>query len=150
MSRKSNPPLASTRAELRNLRNNSQATVAELKAFLAEMKGRSPQEMLGMVSGNPLFRATVQSCVLLLVILAALTVVPYLTREKSTSKPAAEKQAPPPAEPATEAAAPGEPAAVAEPAPEAAETLGVGEEKQAPPEVNPLDADTGNFLDELE
>lgn len=144
MSQKPNPPPASTRAELRQLRNHSQATVAELKAFLAEMKGRSPQEMLGMVTGNQLFRAVVQSCVLLLVILAVFTVVPYLSREEPAPEVAAEKQAPVPAEPAPETVTP------VEPGPGAAETLGVGEEKQAPPDVNPLDADTGSFLDELE
>ena len=40
-----------------NLRNNSRATVEELQAFLRELKGKSPQEMLGVVAGSQLFRA---------------------------------------------------------------------------------------------
>lgn len=152
MSQKPQPPLASTRNELRNLRTNSQATVAELKAFLSEMKGRSPQEMLGMVTGNRLFRAIIQSLVVIAAILLVFTVIPYLTRESEAEpEPVA-------AAPAVESAAAApeevpEPAVMEEPAlPErdALETLGVDEEKDAPPNVNPLDADTGNFLDELD
>lgn len=138
------PPLASTRAELRNLRNSSQATIDELRAFLAEMKGRSPQEMLGMVAGNRLFRAMLQSCVLVLAIIAVGTVVPYLTRGEPETVVAVPE---PVEEPAAVPEASPEPV---EPAPEAVETLGVGEEKQAPPDVNPLDTGTGGFLDELE
>jgi hypothetical protein len=142
MSAEPNPPLVSTRAELRNLRNNSQATVAELKAFLGELKGRSPQEMLGMVAGNQLFRATIHALVLITAVLVIFTVIPYLTRET----PAA-VAAPAPPE-ATPIETPVEPAIPAEPDP--LEPLGIGEEKQAPRDVNPLDTGTGSFLDELE
>ena len=70
------PPLASTRGELRNLRNNSQATVEELKAFLSELKGKNPQEMLGMVSGNQLFRATIHALILIAAVIVIFTVIP--------------------------------------------------------------------------
>lgn len=146
MSAESDPPLVSTRAELRNLRNNSQATVDELKAFLAEMKGKSPQEMLGMVATNQLFRATIHSLILIGGLIAIFTVIPYLTREEApveTEPEVTENSAP-----AEEPAAPEE-EPVEEPA-DPLEKLGVGEEKQAPPEVNPLDGNTDSFLDELE
>ena len=151
MSEESPVPLASTRSELRNLRNNSQASVAELKAFLAEMKGRSPQEMLGMVAGTQLVRATVQSLILIGVILLVFTVIPFLNRDAEAAPEPASVEAP-----ATEPL-PAEPAEVPEPAVmeeptgrDALETLGVGEEIEAPPNVNPLDGDTGNFLEELD
>ena len=144
MSAEPNPPLVSTRAELRNLRNNSQATVAELKAFLRELKGRSPQEMLGMVAGNQLFRSTVHATLLITAVLLIFTIIPYLTREAPT---AAEAPIPATAE-AAPAEPPLEPAVPAEPDP--LEPLGVSEEKPAPREVNPLDTGTGSFLDELE
>jgi len=147
MNSKSNPPLASTRAELRNLRNNSQATIDELRAFLAEMKGRSPQEMLGMVAGNRLFRATLHSCALVLAIIAVGTVVPYLNRGEPKPAAVANKPA---VEPETAPEVPEKTAKPDEPAPGAIETLGVGEEKQAPRDVNPLETGTGGFLDELE
>jgi hypothetical protein len=149
MSAEPNPPLVSTRAELRNLRNNSQATVAELKAFLGELKGRSPQEMLGMVASNQLFRATIHALILIGALIAVFTVIPYLTRSEPAKKSAPEVTENPPAAPAP---APAEAsAATATPAqPDALDELGIGEEKQAPPDVNPLDAGTDNFLEELE
>ena len=143
MSAKPNPPLVSTRAELRNLRNNSQATVAELKAFLGELKGRSPQEMLGMVAGNQLFRATVHALVLIAALLVIFTVIPYLNRETPDAVAA---PAPPEATPVeTPVELPPTPAP-----PDPLKPLGIGEEKQAPRDVNPLDTGTGSFLDELE
>ena len=44
--------MASARGDLRQLKQNTSATVAELKAFLQELKGKSPQEMLGIVASN--------------------------------------------------------------------------------------------------
>ncbi|MCH7226274.1 hypothetical protein [Haloferula sp. A504] len=150
MSEESQPPLASTRSELRNLRNHSGATVAELKAFLAEMKGRSPQEMLGMVTGNRLFRAIVQSLILIVAILFVFTVIPYLTRESEPAPEATETAEAAQTPPAAAEEVP-EPAVMEAPAgPDALETLGVGEEIKAPPNVNPLESDTGNFLEELD
>jgi hypothetical protein len=149
MSAEPNPPLVSTRAELRNLRNNSQATVAELKAFLGELKGRSPQEMLGMVAANQLFRATIHALILIGALIAVFTVIPYLTREEPAkiTAPAATENTPAAPAPAL-AEAPAAPATPAQP--DALDELGIGEEKQAPPDVNPLDAGTDNFLEELE
>lgn len=144
MSAEPNPPLASTRAELRNLRNHSQATVAELKAFLRELKGRSPLEMLGMVAGNQLFRATVHALILITAALLVFTIIPYLTREAPT---AAQAPVPVTAE-AAPASPPVEPTVPAQADP--IETLGIGEEKTAPRDVNPLDTGTGSFLEELE
>ena len=150
MSNEPPTPLASTRSELRNLRHNSGATVAELKAFLAEMNGRSPQEMLGMVTGNHLFRAIVQSLILIVVILLVFTVIPYLTRKSEPAPETTETAEAAETLPAKPEEVP-EPAVMEEPAgPDALETLGVGEEIEAPPNVNPLDADTGSFLDELD
>lgn len=145
MSQPTNPPLASTRSELRHLRDHSQATVAELKAFLAEMKGRSPQEMLGMVAANALVQALVQATVVIALIVAIFTLIPYFTRGED--KPAVVEQPIPAAPPESKETPIEEPAT----APEAAlETLGIGEEKSAPADANPLDTDTGSFLDELE
>ena len=150
MSKKTNPPLASTRAEMRNLKNNSSATVDELRAFLAELKGRSPQEMLGMVAGNQLFKALVQSTVFLAVLVGVCTAVPYFMAvgEENPAEEMAEEEATPTAP--IDAPDPAEPVEATVPEPNPLETLGVGEEKQAPPDVNPLDNTTGGFLEELE
>jgi hypothetical protein len=148
MSAKPNQPLASTRAELRNLRNNSQATVEELKAFLSELKGRSPQEMLGMVAGNQLFRATVHALILIGALIVIFTVIPYFTREEPAETTTEVAEATSPAAPETAPEPPVEDPIPAEP--DVIKELGIGEEKQAPPDVNPLDGSTGSFLDELE
>ena len=63
---KSNPTetrtaMASTKADLRELRQNSRATVQEIQAFLRELKGKGPQEMLGVVAASNLFRSLVLS-----------------------------------------------------------------------------------------
>ena len=38
--------------ELRNLHANGSASLAELREFLAELKGRKPQEVIGIVSAS--------------------------------------------------------------------------------------------------
>jgi hypothetical protein len=52
---------ASTKADLRELRQNSHATVQEIQSFLRELKGKGPQEMLGVVAASNLFRSLVIS-----------------------------------------------------------------------------------------
>lgn len=151
-------PLVSTKRELRNLGANSQATAAELKAFLAELKGRSPQEMLGIVAASQLFRSLVLSSIAVLVLILVFTIIPYLMGDQGTGKMRN-----------SDIAQPG-PTQMAQPAPtdtnpERGETmdntlqgenqpdlspLGVNEEKTAPPNENPLDSDNDNFLDGLD
>ena len=50
--------MASTKADLRELKTNSSATVQELQEFLSQLRGKSPQEMLGVVASSQLFRAS--------------------------------------------------------------------------------------------
>ena len=141
--------LASTRADFRELRTNSGATVQELRDFLKELKGRSPQEMLGVVSSSQLFRATLLSCLLVALTILALTAGPYfLGDEKANGKTAAAAPAPvtTPAEP-TPAPAP-EPQT--QPADKAPGTLGINEQLTAPPNSNPLEEEKDDFLKDLE
>ena len=56
--------MASTKADLRELKTNSNATVQELQEFLRQLRGKSPQEMLGVVASSQLFRATILSIIL--------------------------------------------------------------------------------------
>ena len=74
--------MASTKADLRELKTNSSATVEELKLFLRELKGKSPQEMLGIVASSQLIRATILSVVLVIVAIFALTAIPYFLGDK--------------------------------------------------------------------
>ena len=144
--------LASTRADLRELKYNSSATVRELREFLRELKGRSPQEMLGLVSASSLFRSIVLSTALVAGGILLFTVIPYFFLENETQPPAEEASADttpaapeptdqPPAE--TTASAPAEPADPLSP-------LGVGQELSAPPNENPLENKGDDFLKDLE
>ena len=138
--------MASTKADLRELRQNSHATVQEIQAFLRELKGKGPQEMLGVVAASNLFRSLVISTTIVVGGILFFTAIPYFAGddEKKAPAPIAESKAP---EKATESA-PEKPAA--EPAPDPLSKLGVGEELSAPPNTNPLDDKGDDFLKDLE
>ena len=144
--------LTSTKADLRELRQNSQATVKEIQQFLRELKGKSPQEMLGVVASSNLFKSLILATLLVAGGLLLFTAIPYYMAEEeapvaeSTPQPAAQPTAPTPAEANTEPT----PEPTTEPTAEASDTLGIGEELTAPPEVNPLDTSNDDFLKELE
>ena len=155
----SNAPLVSTKRELRKLSSNTQATAAELKAFLAELKGRSPQEMLGIVAASQLVRSLVLSTILVAVLILVFTLIPYFRSDQSalaTEAPLKEAQVTQPAQatkpetPAPEDTAKTKPPTDTEPTQTDISPLGVSEQKEAPSNVNPLDSDRGNFLDGLE
>jgi len=148
-----NPPprqaaMASAKGDLRKLKQTSGATVAELKAFLRDLKGRSPQEMLGIVASNQLVRAVGLSCVLVFIGILAFTAIPYAMGGKE--EPAEKVKVAAEGKPAPEPA-PVEPAAAPEQPPASdLSKLGVGEAKEAPPDKNPLENKTDDFLDGLD
>jgi hypothetical protein len=141
--------MASTKADFRELKANSNATVQELQEFLRDLKGKSPQEMLGVVASSQLFRATIFSIILVTIAIFALTAIPYFLGEKQTTEvepPMATAPTEPASVPDKTQAAPADTTKEKEPlAP-----LGVNEKKTAPANVNPLDDDGGNFLKDLE
>lgn len=140
--------MASTKADLRELRGNSQATVQEIQEFLRQLKGKSPQEMLGLVSASGLFRAILLSTVIVAAGIFLFTLIPFLMAdEKPQTQPentvkTVQEATPEPTEPSPQP----EPAA----SPEPAETLGIGDEIPAPPDINPLENTTDDFLKDLE
>jgi len=138
--------MASTRADLRELRGNSQATVRELQEFLRELKGRSPQEMLGVVATSQLARSLVLSTVIVVAAILFFSAVPYFLGEKEP--PAAPPVAKAPAPELT--AAPASPEAEPEAKPDPVSALGVGEELPAPTHENPLENTGDDFLKNLE
>jgi hypothetical protein len=144
--------MASTKGEIRRLNVNTKATAAELKEFLAELKSRSPQEMLGIVAASQLFRALALSSVLVGVGIIALTAIPFFLggNEKAEQTQA---EAPAPAAPPVAPPASTTPAAEPAPSPPSAadlSELGVSEEKMAPPNENPLENKKDDFLKGLD
>ncbi len=140
--------MASAKADLRELKANSSATVQELQLFLRELKGKSPPEMLGIVASSQLIRAIVLSVILVIVAIFALTAIPYFFGNKESPDP----EQPIVTNPVTPAAEPKQ----ANPTPkqikpaEPLAPLGVNEKKNAPANVNPLEDDGGSFLKDLE
>lgn len=138
--------MVSSKADLRELRDNSRATVSEIQAFLRELKGKSPQEMLGVVAHSGLFRSLILSTGVVAGGILLFTAIPYFMGGEEKPAPVAEKPAP--TEAPVETPQPAEPAA--EPAPDPLSKLGVGEELSAPPNTNPLENKEDDFLKDLE
>ena len=140
--------MASTQADLRELKANSNATVSELKEFLSQLRGKGPQEMLGVVASSQLFRATILSIILVTGTIFALTAIPYFFGEKPAPDP----------EPVTEAATPAPTPVPPVPEPNITDPekpvnlapLGVNEQLPAPPNSNPLEDKGEDFLKDLE
>ena len=68
---------------MNNLRENGSASVAELKEFMNRMKGRTPREMLGVVSQSGLVRSTLVATLGVGVVLVLFTVGPYVWAKQS-------------------------------------------------------------------
>ena len=135
---------ASTTADLREMKTNSHATVQELQAFLRELKGRSPQEMLGVVAASQLARSLGLATALVTGSILLFTAIPYFFPGKETQPPLAITT------PETPGPAPTVPAAPAAPKADPLAPLGVGEQLTAPPNKNPLENKGDDFLKDLE
>ncbi|MGY8642818.1 MAG: hypothetical protein ACKVJU_17195 [Verrucomicrobiales bacterium] len=153
-------PMSNPVNDIRKLKRNGKATAAELTSFLAQMRGKSPREVLGSVASSNLMRSFVQASIGVAVLVLVLTVIPWISG-MGAKKEAVVAEIAEPAQ--TTALAP----AVVEPsgktpavaAPEAididgkkaaADQMGVTEEKLAPLNVNPLDGSNDDLLKGLE
>ncbi len=148
--------------DLRNLKQHGGATVAELREFLTKLKGRSPQEVIGIVSASMLVQSMVMATVITIAILAVFTITPYMIWGPQVAKP---KPKTPAAAPATAAQpATGTPPVVAsasnsgdksgttpsaEDAAKATKAMGMDETKTADPKGNPLEKEFDKLLDDV-
>jgi flagellar biosynthesis/type III secretory pathway M-ring protein FliF/YscJ len=154
-------PMSSISRDVRNARVNSGAVAGEVREFLAQMQGKSPQEMLGMVAQSSLIKCTVQAVGVMLALMVVFTVIPFglakisgegaskaKAEEAKASPPPAEKEKP---ESGTEASPgtdpdedlPGE-------KDDLLDKLGVGETKVAPPKENPLESSADDLFKDLQ
>lgn len=78
-----------------SLKNNSAATVDELREFLDGMRGKSAKEVLGKLAESGLIKAVIQATVISFLAIGAFTVGPYFLQGKkgNTSVPAADNTA---------------------------------------------------------
>ena len=148
--------------DMKRLHGDASATAAELREFVATLKGRSPQEVLGAIGQSSLFHGIVQASVGTLVVLVAFTVVPYFwygpadakaetTETASESEPVAAASTTAATDPAAvETAEAGTSETPATDAARAAQAMGIDETRPADPKVNPLDKNLDTLLDGLE
>jgi len=142
--------MASTNADLRELKTNSNATVRELKEFLSELRGKSPQEMLGVVASSQLFRAIILSLGLVTTTILLLTAIPYFLGEKPAlpAKTESATTAPTTVPPTVPTGL--TPDATGIKAPVELAPLGVNDKLLAPTNTNPLEGGGDDFLKDLE
>ena len=152
--------------DLRHLKTHSAASVAELREFLAQRRGRRPQEVLGLVAGSHLMRSVAAATVGAVVVLVVGTVVPWWLNQLSPDPSAVGKPSVPPQAAATTAAPPEvkrpeqppaeSPAPAAEATPSQADAekaikvMGLDDTKVSDPKKNPLENSLDNLLDKIE
>ena len=146
--------------DVKRLQTDGNASVEELREFLAELKGKSPQEMLGIVAESGLVKGMVTATIGMVAVLFVFTIGPWAYNElagepvqpQATAQPAAAQNSAPqgPVDPATQAAAaaaavgnPGAQASSAAPASQAdlgaaTKALGIGEAKSGEPNLDAL------------
>jgi len=159
------PPTGGVARDFHRLKSEGAATVAELREFLGQVRGRSPQEVLGLVAKSGLTRGIFLATLLFVVLLAALTVIPYALEQRGADRktPVAGQEA----GSASDAANPAEPNPTKQPGPEASageagetnappnadqaiDAMGIGETRVADPDDNPLEDKLDGLLDGIE
>lgn len=147
--------------DIRALKDNSTAAVAELREFLGELQGRSPQEVIGIVSQTGLFRGITAATVGTLVVLVVFTIGPYALYGGPSSGPDAEsgelaaasddEPAPDDSPDVQSAAETNADTNSAKPDLErAADAMGISEATDANPNENPLDSKLDKLLDGID
>jgi hypothetical protein len=145
------PPTVSIAGDLKKIRRNTAASSHEIREFLAQMRGKSPQEMLGMLASSNLVKCTVQAGIGWLIVIALFSLGPWIW---SLVNPPTPKVLPPPAGATAATTAPtveAKPVVSTPTAPpvNAAEKLGIGETKDAPANQNPLEKSSDDLLKDL-
>jgi hypothetical protein len=144
-------PAGGIAGDLKRVRRDGGATIGELREFIGQMRGRSPQEVLGMVSTSELVRGVIIATIGTVAFFALFTIGPYLTAEPPAKKPG-DKNAPAVANdnkvttPAAGVAGTDTKKTDTD-LDAAAKALKIDEVKTADPNSNPLDKDLDKLLD---
>ena len=141
---------AGTLGKLSRLKHNTGASIGELREFMTQMRGKSPKEMLGILTQSELVRATFTATIGAAVLLVVFTVLPMLLggdeKPKAASVQPVANQPAQPSNDNTKAATNTQDDKTAKPKKEdVAKKLGIDETKTADPKKNPLD-DLGSDL----
>jgi hypothetical protein len=124
--------------DFRNLKEHGGASLSELKEFLSNLRGRSPQEVIGIVKTSLLIQSLIIATVATIAFLFVFTVAPYMIwgpqvteRPKKPQPPVAKSDGTPSSENTAKAV----------------KAMGMDETKTADPKANPLEKDFDKLLD---
>ncbi len=139
--------------DIKRLKTETAATTAELREFVRGLKGRSPQEVMGMITGNALTKALVWATVGCVAALFALS-VPFAFGSSAKAKAAKAKvvqttkaEPEPMKSDAKAGSSEGNTPSEAD-MKKASKAMGLDETKMADPKKNPLD-NFDNLLDKV-
>jgi hypothetical protein len=150
-------PVAGIAKDLRRLKTEGAASANELRQFIGQLKGRSPQEVMGEVAQSDLFRSIVLAAAGSAVLLVTLTIIPYLLRDTSsattTAQPTIEEETSAEAQPAEagETTSPSAPDGTGQPdLRRAAAAMGIGDAAPPDSDTKPLDDRLEKLLDGID
>lgn len=155
-------PSAGSLSDMKILQQNAAASVGELREFLGQLRGRSPQEVMGIVAQSSLVQGVVSATVGTLIILIVFTVGPYLLYGGANGEAQANltgvtesagEESPETMEEAAEPSGGSEQAAARSNEPDlerAAAAMGIDQTEDADPNQNPLDSRLDKLLDGIE
>ena len=145
--------------DVRRIRAGSAMTAAELREFIRQFKGKSPQEVLGTLAQSGLTQAVALATLGCATLVAVFTILPYAWgKMPGETRPERKATA---ASPAAASASPEQPAAsVPQTATEASspaagasqdllDKLGEGDAKTSDPRSNPLEDSADDLLKDL-
>ncbi len=141
-----------TPSAVKRLSTDAATTTSELRDFVRSLKGRSPQEVMGIVSSSALTQAVISSTLATVVLLAVLT-VPFAFGKSAKAKSAKPAAAVADVEPSKTNATSSKSANSGDTPSEedikkASKAMGLDETKTADPKKNPLDS-FDNLLDKV-
>jgi hypothetical protein len=151
-------PVAGIAKDLHRMKTEGTASAAELRQFIGQLQGRSPQEVMGVVAQSNLFRSIILASAGCAVLLVVLTVVPYALRDETSPQKTAQPTT------AVDASSKLQPAAADDAAaPEvvadntgqpdlkrAADAMGIGDAAPADSDTKPLDDKLDKLLDGID
>lgn len=155
-------PSTGIAGDMQRLKTDASSTAEEVREFIATLKGRSPQEVLGAISESGLVQATIQATFVCGLLLVALTVLPWaLASEEPATAAAPAGEAVENTEATTETAAAAAETATAEPrtssdtptgsdTARAAAAMKIDETVVTDPAKNPLDGNLDKLLDGID
>ena len=152
----SQQPAAGAMQDYQSLRENTTASVGELREFLGRLKGRSPQEVMGIVAQSSLVRGISIATAGTLILLCAFTIGPWALADEQQAEQTAQND-----QPTEENQNDQQPAVAADQSASdsdtnkpdverAAAAMGIDKTETAPPDRNPLDNKLDNLLDGIE